>query len=327
MQHAEPELTRVVEADSAAANGALKAPALTRAVAKETPTKAATAKATVAAAPSRSIGEFIRRARHLSDVQVEQILLYQREHDVRFGEAAVALQLASREDVAKALSVQFHYPYGAAREYSLNPDLVVAATPFGPQAEVFRDLRGQLLSGVLSPDLPRSALAVLSAAPGDGKTYVAANLAISLSQLGLRTLVVDANLRTPRMHTLFGIRPRSGLSGVLAGLAESDVIHEVPGLPSLYVMPVGAVPPNPNELVANSAFTLLLNDLFERFDHVIVDTPAAVCGADARTVAMKCGASIVVGRRHASAIKSMRALLDSLAKTSTRLAGVLINEH
>lgn len=311
MQRAEPELTRVLEVDAAAKT----------ALARNKTT------ATVQAAPPRSIGEYIRRARQLTDVQVEQILLYQREHDVRFGDAAVALQLASREDVAKALSVQFHYPYGSARECSISPELVVAATPFDTQAEVFRDLRGQLLSGVLSPELPRSALAVLSAEAGDGKTYVAANLAVSLSQLGLRTLILDANLRTPRVHELFGIKPRSGLSGVLAGLAESDVIHEAPGMPGLYVMPVGAVPPNPNELVANASFTLLLRDLFDRFDHIIVDTPASVCGADARTVAMKCGAAVVVGRRHASAIKPMRTLVDSITKTSTRLAGVLINER
>lgn len=277
--------------------------------------------------PARSIGGFIREARNLSDEQVEQILIYQRKNDLKFGEAAVALQLASGEDVRRALSFQFDYPYGEARVRSLSAELVVAAAPFSPAAEVFRDLRSKLLGLGPAEGEVKRALAVLSPEVGDGKTFVAANLAIAFSQLGLRTLIVDADLRSPRVHKLFEVPDRVGLSNVLAGLTHQDFIYDVPGLPCLYVLPAGIEPPNPNELIAKPGFTLLLRDLLQRFDQVIVDTPASSLGADARITAMKAGSCLVVSRRHGTKVKALKALLDAVDKSPTALAGVMLNDR
>lgn len=275
----------------------------------------------------RSIGGFIREARNLSDEQVEQILLYQRKNDLKFGEAAVALQLASGEDVRRALSFQFDYPYGEARVRSLSAELVVAAAPFSPAAEAFRDLRSKLLGNGPVEGEARRALAVVSPDQGDGKTFVAANLAIAFSQLGLRTLIVDADLRSPRVHKVFEVPDRVGLSNVLAGLTHQDFIYDVPGLPCLYVLPAGIEPPNPNELIAKPGFTLLLRDLLQRFDQVIVDTPAASLGADARITAMKAGSCLVVSRRHGTKVRSLKALLEAVDKSPTALAGVMLNDR
>lgn len=275
----------------------------------------------------RSIGGFIREARNLSDEQVEQILLYQRKNDLKFGEAAVALQLASGEDVRRALSFQFDYPYGEARVRNLSAELVVAAAPFSPAAEAFRDLRSKLLALGPVDGEPKRALAVLSPETGDGKTFVAVNLAIAFSQLGLRTLIVDADLRSPRVHKVFEVPDRVGLSNVLAGLTHQDFIFDVPGLPSLYVLPAGIEPPNPNELIAKPGFTLLLRDLLQRFDQVIVDTPAASLGADARITAMKAGSCLVVSRRHGTKVKALKAMLESIDKSPTALAGVMLNDR
>jgi protein-tyrosine kinase len=275
----------------------------------------------------RSIGDLIREARRLNDEQIEQILLYQREHGVRFGEAAVALQLASSDDVVWALAQQFHYPYAPSERHN-NAELVVASNPFSEEAEAFRELRSQLLMGALAPDQPRRALAVVSPNVGDGKTYLAANMAVTFSQLGGRTLLVDADMRTPRQQDVFGIgNTMSGLSGILSGRAEQNVIQQVPDLPSLYVLPVGAVPPNPLELVQRPAFGLLIHELLSKFDHVVVDTPAAAHGADARVVAAKCGAALVVGRKDRSRINAMSALLHSLSKGPVKIAGVVMNEN
>lgn len=275
----------------------------------------------------RSIGGFIREARNLSDEQVEQILLYQRKNDLKFGEAAVALQLASGEDVRRALSFQFDYPYGEARVRNLSAKLVVAAAPFSPAAEAFRDLRSKLLGNGPVEGEARRALAVVSPDQGDGKTFVAANLAIAFSQLGLRTLIVDADLRSPRVHKVFEVPDRVGLSNVLAGLTHQDFIYDVPGLPCLYVLPAGIEPPNPNELIAKPGFTLLLRDLLQRFDQVIVDTPAASLGADARITAMKAGSCLVVSRRHGTKVRSLKALLEAVDKSPTALAGVMLNDR
>lgn len=274
----------------------------------------------------RAIGELIRELRPLSDKQVEQILSYQRRTGARFGEAAVSLRLVDRQDVLHALSQQFQYALFAGRE--LSGELVAAADPFGDQADAFRELRSRLLVEVLGDDA-RCALAVLSPDVGDGKTYLAANLAVSFSQLGESTLLVDADVHTPRQHKLLRVEQNgAGLSGVLAGLVHAgELVHEVPGLPNLYLAPAGAVPPNPLELLQRPGFGRLMRDLSEQFAHIVVDTPAAVRGADSRVIAARCGAALVVGRTGRSRMSALDGLLGALARGPARVAGVVMNEH
>jgi protein-tyrosine kinase len=90
---------------------------------------------------------------------------------------------------------------------------------------------------------------------------------------------------------------------------------------------VGTVPPNPLELVQRPAMGLLMQELLTKFDHIVVDTPAAVHGADARVLAAKCGAALIVGRRGTTRMKSVHALVSALLKSPTKLAGVMVNEY
>lgn len=280
-----------------------------------------------AQALDRSIGDFIRELRQLSDQQVEQIVACQRQNGLRFGEAAIALKLASSDDVLWALSQQFQYPYPQSDAVAFNSELVAAADPFCEQAEAFREMRSQLLGDVLSGEGGQRALAVTSPNVGDGKTYFAANIAITLSQLGGRTLLIDADMRTPRLHRLFDVGSPAGLSSVLAGRVDLNVISRVPGLPSLYVLPVGTLPPNPLELIQGAAFAMLLAETLTKFNHVVLDTPAASHGSDARVIASRAGAALVIGRRGKSRIKPLQTLLNQLAKGPAKLAGVMLNEH
>lgn len=275
----------------------------------------------------RSIGDFIRRARQLSDAQIDEILAHQRQHGLRFGEAAIALKLASRDDVLWALSQQFHYPYAPGDGTSFNPELVAAVDPFNVQTEAIRGIRSQLMLGVMAPDQPRRALAVLSPNVGDGKSFFAANLAITFSQLGARTLLIDADMRTPRQHLLFGVPNESGLSSLLAGRTETSAIHLVQDLPSMFVLPVGTLPPNPLELLQRPSFSLLLQELLTKFDHIVVDTPATTHGSDSRVVAAKCGVAMVVGRRGTSRMKAINTLINEVTRGSATFAGVVINDH
>lgn len=278
-----------------------------------------------AAAEPRSIGSFIQEANQLSADQVERILAHQRQHHLRFGEAAVALGLAKPDDVLWALSQQFQYP-NALRQ-PLASELVVAGQPFSPQAEVFRSLRSRLSMQLPARAEERRAVAVVSPQRGDGRSYVAANLAIAFSQLGGRTLLLDADLRRPRQHELFRIDGSSGLSSILSGRETDRVIHPVAGLPSLYVLPVGTLPPNPLELIERPAFALLLRDLLAKFDHVVVDTASADSGADASVVAARCGAALAVARRGRSPMDGLQALVELLRAGPAQLAGALLNEH
>ena len=276
----------------------------------------------------RSIGEIISQANNLSPDQIEKVLVYQRERGVRFGEAAVALGLASSDDVLWALAQQFHYPYTQDGTKSMHPDLVVSNKPFSDQAEAFRTMRSHLIMKMFSSlDQPRQALAVLSPDSGDGKSYFAANMAVAFSQLSGRTLLIDADMRNPRQQEIFGLKDKSsGLSTILSGRATSNVIHHVRELPSLYVLPVGVTPPNPLELVERPAFGLLIRELLTKFDRVIVDTPAASLGADGAVIAAKCGAAVVMARRDKSSMVSLQNIVHTAKIGNTNVVGSIINE-
>lgn len=274
----------------------------------------------------RSIGSIIAETRHLSADQVEKILRHQREKGLRFGEAAIAMGLASADDVMFALAQQFHYPYAPEERRKANPELVTLNQPFGVQAESFRAIRSQLMMRLFNEGQERRAIAVVSPDSGDGKTFFAANLGVALAQLGGRTLVVDADLRHPRQHEVFGIGNSAGLSGILAGRTEAKVIQQAQGVPSLFVLPVGATPPNPQELVERPAFGLLMRELLAKFDYVVVDTPAACYGSDSAVIAARCGAALVVARKDRGHVGALQELVANLEETPAVNAGVVFNE-
>jgi chain length determinant protein tyrosine kinase EpsG len=224
-----------------------------------------------------------------------------------------------------ALSQQFHYPYLARS--GVSTELVAAVDSFGSQAEAIRGIRSELMLAARAGDQPKRPLAILSPDVGDGKSYLAANLAISYSQLGAPTVIIDADMRTPRQHQLFSISNESGLSAILSGRAQLNVIHTIPDLPNLYVLPVGTLPPNPLDLLQRPAFEELLQDLLTKFHHVVVDAPAATHGADALVIAAKCGLALVIGRRGRTQMKAVDGLLGQVTRSGAALAGVVINEH
>jgi protein-tyrosine kinase len=279
-------------------------------------------------ANDKTIGDIIRENNNLSPEQVTEILAYQKTHKVKFGEAAVALGFSNREDVLWALSQQFQYPYAASSSERISDELVAALSPFSDEAEIFRDVRSHLLSGVFSPDTKKPALAIVSSDTGDGKSFFAANLAVAFSQLGGRTLLIDCDMRTPRLQDIFEIDPSStGLSSLLSGRTTNCVIRPLVDLPNLYVMPVGVNPPNPLELIQKPAFGMLLGELTGKFDQVIVDTPAAIHGSDARVIASRCGAALLVGRKNGSRLQQSKDLLEGMSKMGVRIAGAVMNEY
>jgi len=276
----------------------------------------------------RSIGDIIASTRNLTAEQVERIAEHQRKTGVRFGEAAIALGFANADDVLFALAQQFHYPYAAEAQRNASPELVTLNQPFSYQAEAFRAIRPQIMMRIFGEgSKERRALAVVSPEAGDGKTYFAANLAVVLAQLGGRTLLVDADLRGPRQHEVFNVTNEAGLSGVLAGRVETQVVKQIANVPNLFLLPAGATPPNPLELVERPAFGLLLHELTGKFDHVIVDTPAAQFGADGEVIAARCGGALIVARKNESRVQSLQELVASLGDLGTTIAGVVVNEH
>lgn len=273
------------------------------------------------------LGEILARNRQLTPQQVERIAAVARVRRVRFGDAAVALGLASSQDVFQALAAQFRYACAAHAPGRDRAEQVMLHRPRSAQAEAVRALRSELSRQVFRDGEPAASLAVVSPQAQDGKSFLSANLALAWSQAGRRTLLVDADLRGPRQHQIFGMDAGAGLSSLLSGRAGTEVIARVQDVPGLYVLPAGPLPPNPLELVDGPVFRDLMGELSSRFDQIVVDTPASAYGADAGAIADRCAAALVVARRDTSRLASLAALTARLSQGPARLAGVVMNTY
>lgn len=192
------------------------------------------------------------------------------------------------------------------------------------EAEQFQRLRYKIEELRATEDV--RVVAVTSAVTRDGKTMVAANLAAALSRnRDARTLLIDADLRRPRQHALFGISSQNGLSAILAGRAGLDSLVEIAGIPDLTVLPAGVVPPNPTELLSRPLFQRLLNALRARYEIILLDTPAASCGGDADTIAARAGGALVVACRDVSSVPALTSLCENLGNFGVSVTGAVLN--
>lgn len=274
----------------------------------------------------RSIGAILMDAGRLTPDDAERILRKQKEAGLRFGEAAIKLGLLTEEDIQFALARQFDYPYLVPGESNVSSELVAAYKPFSRQVEALRALRSQLMLRWFNGDPKRRAISIVSPGRKEGRSYLAANLAIVFSQLGERTLLIDADLRNPRQHLLFGLPNRVGLSQMITGRATEAAIERVPAFMDFSVLCAGSTPPNPQELLSRPAFASMIADLGGRYDVIIVDTPAAEEGADAQTVAVRTGAALMVARKDHSYLGDLQDLSDSLHYATAAVVGAVLND-
>ena len=274
----------------------------------------------------RSIGAILIDSGRLTPEDAEHILRKQKEEGLRFGEAAIKLGLLKEEDIQFALARQFDYPYLVPGESNVNKELVAAYQPFSSQVEALRALRSQLMLRWFNGLPDRRAISVVSPGRKEGRSYLAANLGVVFSQLGERTLLIDADLRNPRQHQLFGLANRVGLSQMITGRADEAAIERVPAFMDFSVITAGSIPPNPQELLSRASFSNLLAMLSGRYDAIIIDTPAADEGADSQTVAVRTGAALLVARQNTSYLGDLQDLSDSLHHSTTAVVGVVLND-
>jgi protein-tyrosine kinase len=272
----------------------------------------------------RPIGVILSDWGRVSQENVQRILDYQRKAGLPFGEAGIAMGLITEEDVRQALSLQFGQACPMP-DAGLAPELVAAWQPDSAAAEHLRALRSQLLLRWFENDARHAALAVLSAGPGEGRSYITANLAVLFSQLGKRTLVIDADLRRPRQHEIFGVSPRVGLSTILSGRAGREAVIEIESIPGLAVLPAGALPPNPQELLARPGLPRLISALRAHYEVILIDTSPADSSADAATVAARAGAALVLACRDRSSVPRIAGLADDLREFGVTIVGAVLN--
>lgn len=276
---------------------------------------------------AHSIGAILIDARRLTPLDADRIERLQHEKDVHFGVAGVMLGLLTEADVQFALARQYDYPYLVKGEASpLSSELVAAFEPFSPQVEALRALRSQLMLRWFNGEAEYRALAVVSPQSGDGRSHLAANLAIVFSQLGEHTLLVDADMRKPRQHRMFGLNNSSGLSSLLSGRDNGPAVQRVPGFMDLSVLTAGPPPPNPQELLGRSNFTALLGELNNEFDVVVIDTPPGARYADAQTLCVRARAAIMATRRNHTRLDAANHMAACLSRLGVRMVGGVLSE-
>lgn len=273
-----------------------------------------------------SIGAILVDSGKLTIDAAERILRVQKEQGLLFGDAAIQLGLLTNQDLQFALARQYDYPYLLQGDGEVSTELVAAFQPFSPQVEALRALRSQLMLRWFTGERERRTLAVVSPARGEGRSYLAANLAVVFSQLGEHTLLIDADMRNPRQHTLFNLDNRCGLSSILSGRGEVSDIQRIPSFKDISLLTAGPQPPNPQELLGRPPFAKLLEELAGEFDVVIIDTPATVDFADARIIAVRARGALMLARKKETRVADLRELVKQLTQSGVAVVGSVLNE-
>jgi polysaccharide biosynthesis transport protein len=191
-------------------------------------------------------------------------------------------------------------------------------------AEAFRNLRTSVVYA--TPDRPPKTMLVTSLQQQDGKTSVSTNCAITLAQLGMGdVLLVDADMRHPDLHGIFGVPQAPGLSDLLVGGVEVTAVIRPTRVPGLFVIPAGPIPTNPTELLFSPRFTQALAALGERFAHIVIDTPPMLGVSDTLVLAPRVeGVILVVRHGHTGRDAAQRAV-QMLGSVRAQVLGVVLN--
>jgi protein-tyrosine kinase len=275
----------------------------------------------------RSIGAILIGAGRLEFSEAERIVRFGAERGLRFGEAGIALNLLTLMDVEYALAVQFDYPLVPRGGLGGVADEVIAAySPHSKGVEALRALRSQLMiSWIKVAD--RKILTIVSPERGEGRSWLAANIATLLAQTGKRTLLIDADLRNPRQHSLFNLPDAMGLTEVLTGRAVAQTVHRIHPQLRLFVLPAGTSPPNPQELLSGKVFNRMMEHCAKHFPFVLIDTPAISEAADAQIVSARAATALVVVRRNRTRHARLTAAMQNLTHAGVKVVGTVINEH
>ncbi len=207
---------------------------------------------------------------------------------------------------------------------SINSKLISHLKMKDPVTETYRSLRTNLSFSSL--DNPIKSMLVTSPGPSEGKSLTVANLGISFAETGMRTLILDVDLRKPVQHKLFDIEKKPGLSNYMVEEAAlDDVIYDV-GVHNLWLIPAGKNPPNPSGILASRKFADLMKNLTEKFDMVILDTPPVISVTDSVLISLNVGGVLFVVKFGTTDKQVAVSAMERLKKGRSNFLGVVLNE-
>lgn len=201
--------------------------------------------------------------------------------------------------------------------------LIVESDPSSPRSEAFRAVRTNLMF-VDAANHPRTIL-LTSSIPGEGKSTTIANLALTLAKSGSSVCLIEGDLRRPRLLDYLGLEGSAGLTDVLIDRADLDDVLQPYGADKLEVIGAGAIPPNPSELLASEAMSLVLARLSVRFDYVLIDTPPVLPVTDAVVLSTKVDGVIVLVGTTIVRKEQLSATLEALTAVENKLLGLVLN--
>ncbi|MGB3057179.1 MAG: polysaccharide biosynthesis tyrosine autokinase, partial [Candidatus Omnitrophota bacterium] len=209
-------------------------------------------------------------------------------------------------------------------EIAIQPEMITSKKPRSTISEAYRSLRTSIMFTAV--EHKRKSLIFTSSGPQEGKTTSAINLAIVMAQAGEKTILLDADLRQPKIEKNFNITSEHGMTEVLAGTEELDKVIRKTEIPNLEIITCGSLPPNPSELLGSKKMDDLLEELEKRYDRVIIDTPPVLAVTDAVVLSGKVDGTIVVvraGETNRNAVLKTKEILTTVH--SSNLIGVVLN--
>lgn len=209
-------------------------------------------------------------------------------------------------------------------------ELIAYKDPKSPISEIFRTLRTNLQFMTSNKGL--KTLLITSSVPGEGKSWVSANLVSAFAQEGKKVIIVDSDMRKGRMHSIFNVEKKPGLSNYLSGVIDvedkDNILNYVKQtkVENLYVMPTGDVPPNPSELLVSERMTSLIDNLKNIFDIVIFDGTPSLIVTDALIIARQVDASLIVTAYKETKMGDVEKIKKAIENVGGKIAGIVINK-
>ncbi|HEX8439465.1 GumC family protein [Archangium sp.] len=233
--------------------------------------------------------------------------------------------VVSRADVEERLGLPFigAMPPLRSEVDGGSADLFIQRHPRSPAAEMCRAIRTNLL--FMSPDKPFRTVVVSSAGSAEGKSTAVINLGMVMAQTGTRVLLMDTDMRLPRLHRAFGVPDDVGVSSLVVGEGSLERAIKSTDVPNLFVLPCGPLPPNPAELLHTRAFAELLVKLKERYDCILLDSPPLGPVSDALVLAKQADGILLVLKAGGTHREQAKRAIRSLRDVKARIIGALLN--
>jgi exopolysaccharide transport family protein len=238
--------------------------------------------------------------------------------------------LKNPEDIRNYLNIPYLGPvptFDIERENIDMPELITQYSPKSTASESYRGIRTSLLFS--SADRPPKIILVTSAGPSEGKTLTSTNLAITMAQAGSRVVIVDCDMRKPKVHKMFGIGRDKGMSSVLVSNELESMIDEVithSPIPNLDVIPCGPIPPNPSEIIGSQKMSRIMEKLQEKYDRIIVDSPPITAVTDSTVLAKFVDGVMLVVHAGVTPRQVVKTGLEQIQGVDANVLGAVLND-